>query len=136
MGTATLVRGMTAYKTATQETFETNVAFEEIVDDHAFDDIDLPPIDDDDDGDGGRVCEWSDEACTQTPEYYVVAFCQDPQCDARHRTYLCKEHYAYRLNDTLRHLAVCGGVAHAVDGAERARAVAAHVCGFGRIGRA
>ncbi|KOA48443.1 hypothetical protein BAAM0483_08130 [Bifidobacterium animalis subsp. animalis MCC 0483] len=128
MGTSTLVKGATEHKTETQQTFE------EVVEDE-FEDIELPPIDDDDNGDGERVCEWGDEVCTQTPEYYTVAFCQDPACNARHRTYLCKEHYAYRLNSVLCHLAECDGVKHAASSEERAHAVAAHICGFGRIGR-
>lgn len=136
MGTTTLVRGATEEKTATQQLFETNVAFERIAQDRQFEDIDLPPIDDDGDGDGGgRVCEWTDEVCTQTPEYYTVMFCQDPDCTARHRTYLCREHYAYRLNEVLRHLAECEGVARADGDEARATAVAAHLGGFGRIGQ-
>lgn len=118
------------------ERVRNGVLFEQIMENVGLDDIDLPPLEGPDGGDGGegRVCEWDGETCMETPQYYLVMFCADHECRARHRRYLCKRHYAYMLNSMLRHLAGCECVVCAVTDDERATAVAAHISGFGRIG--
>ncbi|RYQ18372.1 hypothetical protein PG2083B_0511 [Bifidobacterium pseudolongum subsp. globosum] len=83
--------------------------------------------------DSAHVCEWSGETCAQTPEFYVLAFCPDPDCTVRHCTYWCREHYAYTLKNILCHFNECEELAQAETDEERAQVVASHVCAFGRI---
>ncbi|MBT1171239.1 hypothetical protein [Bifidobacterium sp. SO4] len=64
-------------------------------------DIDFPP-DPDDWGREGRVCQYfneQDEAdiCTDTPEYYIRAYCWDPGCDEIHTWYYCLRHFSANI---------------------------------------
>ncbi|RYQ18374.1 hypothetical protein PG2083B_0513 [Bifidobacterium pseudolongum subsp. globosum] len=97
------------------------------------DNCDFPPVEDGDDGEG-RVCSWQDDVCAAVPEYYIISYCDDPDCPYSHSYSYCKRHYAMRMKSIVDHLHECPGYVQAHTADERIDVVAHHIAGFGHIG--
>ncbi|MBW3080728.1 hypothetical protein [Bifidobacterium saguinibicoloris] len=92
---------------------------DDLLDEFKHDDIGLPPVDDEDDGDDGRphcVYEYggytdedddfadlydternSDYGCRETPEYYIKALSKDPGATSVETFYYCPRHFAINI---------------------------------------
>lgn len=70
------------------------------------DSIDLPPLEFYD-GDDRPCCEWDEDFCHETAQYYVLTYCADPSCTCRHCETYCKRHYLIVLARCLLSLKTC-----------------------------
>ncbi len=93
-------------------------------------DVDDPGFDDG----GGSSCDWDDYICDEDPEYYMVWFCDDPDCRLRHRHDFCLRHYALRLIMILDHISVCPAYRDAKTPEERRKVTMGHIAAWGRLG--
>lgn len=97
----------------------------------------FPPmrIWDDDGGDDGRCCDWNDNVCLETPEYYTVNLCGDPTCREFHVDYYCKRHYLLRLGMILRALKRCASQYddYASNADQRRSITLGYITEFGRL---
>lgn len=93
----------------------------------------FPPIDPMSGSGGGQVCDWEGEVCTETPEYYVLQFCTDPDCPHSHRRPYCKRHYLLTIADIAKHLSQCDGYYDGMSQEDRRVLASGHIAGFGRL---
>lgn len=84
-------------------------------------------------GDGDRYCQWDEGICMEVPSYYVVSYCDDPDCEADHTSYFCMRHYALYLARKLEHLHHCPGYADAHSPQERRLVTLRHIAAWGHI---
>ena len=102
------------------------------VDSPAEDDsIDFPPMGFYDDGDGRPCCEWDEDFCHETAQYYVLSYCEDPSCSCRHQETYCKRHYLIVLARHLHSLKTCPPEVSGLSKEERKiHVLRHHIAGF------
>ena len=96
-------------------------------------DTELSLEDDDLFGGDGKVCEWRDDICTETPTNFTVSFCDDPDCKQRHTNYFCPRHYVLELDRLLNHLRECPGYDDCHSPEEYRSMTLEHIADFGSI---
>ncbi|MBW3081417.1 hypothetical protein [Bifidobacterium saguinibicoloris] len=87
------------------------------------------------DGDGGEehFCEWDEGMCDEVASYYVISFCDDPDCKADHKQYYCMRHYALELARKLEHLRECPGYDDADTADARRLVTLRHIADWGHL---
>lgn len=85
------------------------------------------------DGGGDHDCQWEEGMCTEVPSYYVLSYCDDPDCPADHKFYFCMRHYALYLARKLAHLRQCPGYVDVHTPDERRLVTLRHIAGWGHL---
>lgn len=87
-----------------------------------------------DDGGGEEYdCEWDEGICDKVASYYIISFCDDPDCSADHKRYYCMRHYALQLSLQLGHLENCPAYDEASTAEERRLITLKHIAGWGHL---
>lgn len=87
-------------------------------------------------GDGEHDCEWDEGICDRTATRYILCYCDDPDCKARHTYYYCERHYALTLARILHHLPDCDRYNPGMTADERRQVTLRHIAAWGRISSA
>lgn len=87
----------------------------------------------DDGGGEDHYCEWDEGMCDEVASYYVISFCNDPDCKADHKQYYCMRHYALELARKLEHLHECPGYDEATTKDARRLVTLQHIADWGHL---
>lgn len=87
----------------------------------------------DDGGGEEHDCEWDEGICDEVASYYIISFCDDPNCHANHKRYYCMRHYALQLSRQLGHLEHCPAYDEANTPEERRLLTLKHIAGWGHL---
>ena len=86
-------------------------------------------------GDGPSSCMWSDGFCSEIAEYYIMEYCNDPDCKYDHATRYCPRHFVIALGQKLDHLKVCPGMRKAKTPDEIRQVAFQHIPSFGPLSK-
>lgn len=86
-------------------------------------------------GEGPSTCMWEDGFCTEIAEYYIMEYCNDPDCKYDHAMRYCPRHFVVALGLKLDHLAVCPGMREAATPEEIKSVAFQHLPSFGPLSK-
>lgn len=105
-------------------------------------DVSVPDVDfggpDDPDffgGDGPTTCMWDEGFCEELAEYYVLEYCDDPNCKYDHVARYCPRHFIIELGLKVDHLKTCPEMLKATTPEDVRRVAIEHIPGFGPISK-
>ncbi len=87
-------------------------------------------------GGGEHDCEWDEGICDKTATHYILSYCDNPDCKARHMRYYCERHYALTLARILHHLPDCDRYKPGMSAEERREQTLLHIAAWGSISSA